>query len=191
MNVIEILRGVFGAIPYQPGSFAEDRIIEAGGQSGAVLKYPQMQKNLFGVPMFLPVTFSKFGANRDKTWTLPIAPLVSISGRKHIEETVLTGSSTRGSVKELISTLDYDVNIKGVLMNNESNDLPETDLELLYELYESKGAVGIECRLTTIFNVTEVVIHNIELPEMEGVQHVQVFELRCTSDEDFTMQLMS
>ncbi len=73
-------------------------------------------KGLMGIEFFMPVALNGY--------QLPLEPIISISGKKTIIETPLTGNTRRGTVKEIITTDDYEVKIRGIIINETANDYP-------------------------------------------------------------------
>lgn len=121
---------------------------------------------------------------------LPNEPTLLIAGKKHIIETPLVGSTRRGTVKELISVGDYDIQIRGIAANSNSKTAyPEDIVKKLNDLYLRNEAVDIECAMTSLLGIYRVVIKDLTLPEMLGVQHAQAYQFTCVSDEDFILEL--
>jgi hypothetical protein len=120
-------------------------------------------------------------------WQLPLEPYMSISGSKKIVRTSLAGNTRRGSVKEIINTNDYQITLRGVLLNETSNNYPFDDVERLKDLFEVNEAVQIVNALTKALAVENVVITGFKLPEMIGTPNAQAYELNMISDEDFVL----
>jgi Domain of unknown function (DUF6046) len=117
--------------------------------------------------------------------------VISISGRKTIIETPLT--ERRGTVKELINIEDYEIVIKGLIING-TNEFPEADVTTLRDVYEQNVALSIECPMTDIFLLRpdrkgsdQVVIKELKFPAIQGVKHVRPYELRLITDEPYNL----
>ena len=136
-------------------------------------------RNALGAVLFMPVSING--------WQLPGEPYISMSSKKIIIETPLAGNTRRGSVKELINTGDYEIDIKGLIINHNADGYPFDEVGELRNLYELNVAVPITCALTDIFSVSRIVIKDITIPMMVGIQNAQAFELKCVSDEDFIL----
>lgn len=136
-------------------------------------------KGLMGIEFFMPVALNGY--------QLPLEPVISISGKKTIIETPLTGNTRRGTVKEIITTDDYEVKIRGIIINETANDYPYTEVAKLRELFEKNEALTIVNALTNLFEIKNIVIKSLDLPEMVGVQNAQAYTLSCVSDEDFLL----
>lgn len=121
---------------------------------------------------------------------LPNEPTMALTNRKNIIETALAGSTRRGTVKELISMEDWQITIRGIVVNTESTKVyPEDQVHRLLFLYERNEALEIECALTNLLNIRRVVIKSINFPEMVGVQHAQAYEMELVGDEDFDLEI--
>lgn len=140
---------------------------------GTALYKRDMQGNYY----FMPVTFIAAG----KEYDIDCA-LVSITGKKNIVETPLVGR--KGSVKELISLEDYQISITGAVIGYD-NLWPEQKLDEINELYAINEAVELRCALTAVFLAAgdKVVITSLSIPAMPQVEHVQVIELQCVTDQ--------
>lgn len=115
-------------------------------------------------------------------------PQIRIVGRKTIIETPLV--ERKGSVKEIISTDDYIISIRGTIKRQDGL-WPEEELARLIELYERNEALEIESAITNrILNGDEyVVITNLQLPGKPGFTESIDFEIECVVDIPFELEL--
>lgn len=120
-------------------------------------------------------------------WQLPLEPYMSIAASKKIVKTSLAGNTRRGTVKEIINTNDYGITLRGVLLNDVSDNYPFDDVERLKELFEVNEAVQIINALTKTLAIENVVITGWKLPEMIGTPNAQAYEINMISDEDFVL----
>lgn len=135
-----------------------------------------------GRALFMPVAIGGV--------VLPNEPTLYLSKRKRIVKTTLVGSRRRGSVKELISSEDWEIEIRGICVNTESLEFyPEDQVAAINELDAREEALEIECALTSLLGIYRIVIEQIRFPEMIGMQHAQAYELKCVSDEDFILEI--
>ena len=132
--------------------------------------------------VFIPVAIDGY--------TLPNEPTLTFVRRKRIVTTAMAGAKLEGDVKELISLGDWDITIRGIAMNYTSNQFyPEDLVREIKELEERREALPIVCALTSLLGIYSIVIKEIRLPDMVGIQHAQVYELVCVSDRDFTLEI--
>lgn len=116
-------------------------------------------------------------------YLLPITR-VSISQRKIINETAITGKSS--TVKELIRADDYQITIQGIAFGNDKV-FPEDEIIMINDLKNENRSLSIRCALTDIFlQDGYVVIKDFSMPAARS-EHVQPWELKLLSDEMFDL----
>jgi hypothetical protein len=127
----------------------------------------------------------------DAEWfTFPYDPVISISGKNNIvRRSILKGTDEiirRGTVKELWSQDDYEVNIAGVFMGD--GELPETYLRKLRDFCEAGQIVEVESVLFSIFGITRLAIEDYALPFTKGVENQQ-YTIKGYSDDLFELMV--
>lgn len=144
---------------------------------GSVLR----KKDAQGQWYFMPVVLEHKGTE----YEIPIA-VVSISGKKTIVETPMVGR--KGTVKELISVDDYEINIAGMLHDS---DFPESQIAEMNALFNINESVALKCALTDIFLEEEdkVVIKSMDFAEMKGMETTQIVTLSLITDRSFELIL--
>lgn len=140
-------------------------------------------KDKLGRWYFMPVVI-KAGTT---IYDLPCA-VISIAGKKNIVETPLVGR--KGSVKELISTNDYEVSIVAVLATD-NHSYPEEQIARIMELYNMSESVELRSALTDLVfdEGDKVVLKSISLPSMGGVEDAQVVKLECVTDKPLELTI--
>jgi hypothetical protein len=133
------------------------------------------KNDFFGTPFFMPIQLNG-------VW-IPNSPTMSLKAGKNIKSTPTAGGDV--TIKELISINDYKLQIKGFAINFENNDYPYEDVEQLKELYAPNKSLPILSDLCEIFEINNVVVVDLDLPELVGIQNVQPFVLDLLSDNDF------
>lgn len=118
---------------------------------------------------------------------LPNEPLIAINGGKKVVSTALAGNTKRGKVKEIINTEDYTITLRGVIINEDSEDYPWDEVEALKDICEMNEAISIVNAITNIFEIENVVITNYSFPEMVGRPNMQAYSITMLSDEDFVL----
>ncbi len=115
-------------------------------------------------------------------------PLIRIQGRKQIVETMLT--ERKGRVIEQISQDNYKIQIRGVMIGHDRN-FPEEQIDLLRKLFETNQSIPLRSVLTDIFLAAgdRVVIEELNLPEVKGVEYVKPYELSLIQDSVFELEL--
>lgn len=193
-NVFDILRTVKGyqAIPFVPAERITPKSKMATPDYNNGDGADRAMQSVTGAPLrkvqnglwyFMPVTFTHKG----KKWEFNEA-VVSITGKKNIVETPMVGR--KGSVKELISIDDFEIKLVGVL-ENESGDYPEQEMQDLVTLWEKNEAIKMSCALTDYFlkDDDSVVIKTIDPITVEGQEDIQAFNMTLVSDSPFELEI--
>lgn len=141
--------------------------------------------SLLGVVCQCPM---KVKAEGDSSWwELSLEPVVSISckniiTRRNILKAGVRDVTRRGSVKELWTQDDYQVNISGVLIGENDGELPEEDMIKLKNLCEHRGVLEVESKIFTVFNITRIAIESYEFPFTKGMNN-QMYVIKAYSDD--------
>jgi hypothetical protein len=129
-----------------------------------------------------------------------VPPICTIQNSLNVVETVVAGLN--GSIKEIVSVNDYNVNIKGFLVEStfgnveqngykyrlNSKEFPEKELRQIRRFFEAKKPVEvIESRLLSYFNIKKMLFKSISFPELEGYVSVIPFEIEAVSDTEYTL----
>lgn len=181
LNPLDLYRKHFGFIGYPyPGTRAEQARVDILKQaaSGVATQRAASAKYL-GVPIFMPCTIDG--------WQLPMEPLIELGGSKTIVRTPLAGYD--GTVKENMGLNDYDITIRGIVVNEDSDDYPEGDVLKLRQLLERKESLAIVSPLLGLFNITRIAIEDLKLPGEEGVLSYQPYQITGYSDFDVELLL--
>lgn len=146
---------------------------------------------VLGVPHACPLKMK--WENEFEWWQLPIEPVVTITGKnmivkRNVLKTASADVARRGSVKELWSQDDYEINISGVFIATDGR-LPESDLRRLRKYCEGRQSVMVQSPLFTIFNIKRLAIEDFQFPFTKGIEN-QMFTLRATSDDFYEGQLL-
>jgi len=151
----------------EPEKAGDMKVISANDESD---QYDM--KSALGTPIRMPVKLGDY-------W-LPNEPLVTLTGGKNIVKTVVTG--LKGTVKEEISTNDYLVVIKGIIVNEDSDDFPEKDVAKLKEICEAEGSHDVVSKLFRIFGIEQLSIESWQIIGIAGEQSQQAYQINAWSD---------
>ena len=114
--------------------------------------------------------------------------LFSVNQSKNVVRTPIQGRN--GTVKEYISDGDFDVSIRGLIVSPNANEYPKNDVLKLVEILKVQDNLEIASRfLNDRFGITNLVIMSYSLPENEGFQNMQAFEINAVSDEPIELIL--
>lgn len=147
-----------------------------------------LPEEMLNVPAIDPLRI-KF--EDETTWfQLPLDPVMSVSCKNIIvRRNVLKNSPSvlrRGTVKELWSQDDYEIEIAGLLQNTTEDVLPEDYLRRLRNYCEAGKIIEVQSTLLSIFNITRIVIEDYNFPHTRGMGN-QMYAIKCYSDDNFDL----
>ena len=179
----QLYEATFGAKPFRVnGSGNGNKFTHA---SGSALTATYLNKEIW-----LPTRFTGLpGTFKHHEFFLPYS-VIKISGKKTIVKTAM--AERRGTVKELYSTDDYSISLKGFFIDDKNRTWPEADLKAFRRLFELQSAIVLQNALTNVFLAGEqrVVIESFDLPEVEGGRkHIRPFNIQLESDSIFTLEV--
>lgn len=118
---------------------------------------------------------------------LPFAGM-KISGDKTIVQTPL--AERQGTVKELYSIDDYQIQIRGFAIDQQRRVWPEEQLIALKDLYKYNGGINLDNAISNILlDTTRVVVKHIDWPEVSGSKHIRPFVIDLLSDSVFELEV--
>lgn len=138
-------------------------------------------KDLIGRPFFMDCVID---GKR-----LPNEPLITITGRKNIVETIIVGSERKGTVKEFISAEDYAIKIEGVCIEPGVKKYPVEQVQEIVDLCERNEALEFENELAELFRIRNIVIKDYGFGNMKGMPNSQSYYIMAVSNEDFYGEL--
>ncbi|MCP4503693.1 MAG: hypothetical protein GY822_27510 [Deltaproteobacteria bacterium] len=116
--------------------------------------------------------------------------LFSVNQQKNIVRTPIQGRN--GTVKEYISDGDFDITIRGLIVSPDAETYPKEDVLKLVKILKVQDNLPIASRfLNEYFDITNIVVASYSLPENEGFQNVQAFEINAYSDEPVEISIKS
>lgn len=141
-----------------------------------------------GREFFLPLTFSGVYENNEKfDFVVPFG-VASLSVKKTIVSTPLV--ERKGTVKEIVSTDDYVIDIKGIVLRDD-HSFPHDELMEIEKIFKVDASITLRSVLTDIFLKGDynhrVVIRNLVIPDKQGVEHARAFQMQCESDAIFSL----
>jgi hypothetical protein len=182
MNLRQLYGTTFGfvALPFRKETGSVEVTKAEPFQGQAVGGQEPERYGLMGTPIHLPCKLENYD--------LPNEPLIDITGERIIVKTQVDGND--GTFKELYSTGDMAITIRGICVNEDDPDsYPEDQVRAIRNIIETRRHVKIVNRLTSLFNIEHVAIESFSFPSMEGELGMQAYELRCVSDREFALNL--
>nr|DAR27473.1 MAG TPA: hypothetical protein [Caudoviricetes sp.] len=117
----------------------------------------------------------------EEWFTLPIEPLVSVSGKNAIVRRKVAKSKAKGTVKERWSQDDYDITIRGVLTDADESLYPSALLKRLLALFDARQSIEVEQELLLVFGIKYLAIESASFPHTKGINN-QNYEIKAYSD---------
>jgi hypothetical protein len=153
-----------------------------------VIADDSLKQEFLDVPHFDKLMIKWEDEVSENWWTLPIDPVISVTGKNIlVRRNVLKISEDiirRGSVKELWSQDDYEINIAGVLIGNAK--LPELELMQLRKYCESRKIIQVRSKLLRLFGIYNLAIEDYSLPFTKGIEN-QMYTIKAYSDDNIDL----
>ena len=131
---------------------------------------------------FLDGSFTNLEGERVEYEYLEInTVLFTVNQSKNIIKTPIQGRN--GTVKEYISDGDFDISIRGLIVSSNPNRYPKEDVNKLMKILTVQDSLEITSPFLLRLGITNIVIESYSLPESEGFQNIQAFEINAVSDE--------
>lgn len=113
--------------------------------------------------------------------------LFQVSGDKNIVITEVQGRD--GSIKELISNKDYQVQISGYLISHQINVAPIAEKNTLIRICNAKTSVEVVSSFLNDFGIYNLVIQSYQISEVQGKRSIIEFSLTCVSDQPYDLEI--
>lgn len=143
-----------------------------------------VRTNALGIPMQMPVEMRVEGGD---WWTLPVEPMVSVSGKNVITKKQVSKGRVRGTIKERWTQDDYEISIEGILTDFDGKAYPTEDVKKLREFCE-KASVEVSSPLFEIFSIDRMVIESYSFPFTSGPAN-QAYSISAVSDDIYRLLL--
>lgn len=136
-------------------------------------------------------TTLKVSDKEGNEYEFPNEPLINLSLVKTIVETATVGKERKGTVKEYICTEDYQINLKGVCVDEDNFDVyPTEQVKQLHRMFEINDSLEVISNpFLELFGIRNIVLKDIQFDEMSGEQGLQKYSITAVSDQDFYADL--
>ena len=173
INIFDLYKNVFGykGLPF-PGVIYKPIKVKIANNE-------KLLTGMLGVPVVLPIVINNV--------KLKTEPIITVTGANYIVKTKVAGLD--GSVKERISADDYIVSIQGVLVNQDSEDLPEAEMDQIIKLCKLKKSLPVTNRLLQMFGINNIAIERYSFPAVPGQQTMQAYKIDAISDNPVELEL--
>jgi hypothetical protein len=153
-------------------------------------------QSVLGTPIYEQITLTVpatvvNGAVTSKalSYSFPDWPLSDITPQWLIKKENTQGGI--GTVKEFIQQDDFQMVIRGFLINYASQDYPQQLLSDLWAVINAGKSLGITSLVPNLLGIHNIVITDAKFPPVEGYMNIQPFELNCLSDYPTILQIKS
>lgn len=120
-------------------------------------------------------------------YNFPIETVAELSCPNNIINTPLAGR--KGSVKEYISRGDWEIILRGFMINYEEELYPQDMYKEMVRVFETDKSMRVKSRILNDAGIFDVVIKDVKFPPMEGFANCQPFEILLWSDEPIELEL--
>ena len=196
-TAINLLSQVFGAhyiLPQGTESNAIDGVYqlttEADASYDRLIQFGTPVMGTFWiVPNSLPYMIyadGKLVEREFEKFEFPIATIVDFSRKKAIVISDTIGG--KGSVKEIMGLGDWDINIRGILMDDTSRELQKKMSQQQYfidRMNEIAGTLKVEGKIFDSRGIHHIVITDLKYSAIQGKPGMMQYEINALSDEEF------
>lgn len=161
-------------------------------EEGAIRTFDAVSPSItsaLGTPIYQPLKMIDPGhpitGAKIEPYQFQNEPMITITGQKRLIETPSAGGTQE--IIEHIATGHYELRIAGVLVNMETDDLPEADIRKMRSYYELRRSVRIENPLLSYFNINLFAFKSIDFQPFEGHQSIQTYTIIGRSDKVYTL----
>lgn len=144
-----------------------------------------VRTNVMGIPMVLPLRLKLEEAGAEE-WTVPVEPMISLTGSHVITRRHVNKGRIKGSIKERWAQDDYSVTIEGVLLRRDGT-YPTDEVARLRTFCEA-GRVTALNPLLEVFGVSHLVIESWSFPFTSGAGS-QNYTIKAASDDIYKLLL--
>ena len=113
--------------------------------------------------------------------------IITVTQSKNIVTTSVAGRS--GTIKEYISDGDYLINVRGLLVEENTRVAPYNDLSALLEWLKVQAEIDVVSKFLDLFGITTVVVTNYTFNEAEGFRNVIPLNIEMLSERPIEIRI--
>ena len=154
------------------------------------------------IPPVIPVSYDRYRISPNKyqcpvaleipssgkRFVFPTDPLISVTTKNILVRRQVLKSDFRGTVKERWSQDDFNVNIAGVFISDESHVIEDYVDGLLEMANAAESLKIISDFLNDVYKITRIAIENVDFPFTQGID-CQKFTVKAYSDDEYSLLL--
>lgn len=172
----------------------EAAVLSSGSSSYDLEEIPVLEsdvKSYFGTPVLTPVTveagrYPERGENGGVNFVdypeyqFPHTTMVEVNQPKLIRKTEISGRS--GTVKEYISDGDFEIRLRGLIVNQADDYPPELGIRAMRQILRVPAPLVVQSEFFEWLGVGDIVVEDSGIFQLEGFSHVVAFDIRAVSD---------
>lgn len=135
-----------------------------------------------------PLTLSYDGDEyyNPDSYTLPFEPLITVDLNNVVIRNPILMNRQNGTVKEMWSASDYDIEIKGIVSVADRLKLPEAEINRIRWFGEVRRAIEVKSPYLSLFGIQYMAIEHISFPPTVGYNY-QAYVIKGYSDKIFDL----
>lgn len=121
---------------------------------------------------------------------MPAATLVEFSRDMNVSKTKVLGA--KGTVKEIYGINDWNINIRGFCLTDNSRDSQKTYEEQAHALVlfrDLADSISVTGDLFLNKGITAIVMENFQLSPVQGIPEMYSFSIQATSDQPYIQKV--
>lgn len=156
-----------------------------------------------GTPIFQPITFLGgqyqqlgIGAKAGQvvmddyvSWRLPETATAEFRRAKEVEKS--RPNAAFGSTKEMWAFNDWEVTIRGFIIDSQPNFFPQGQLREMLRWEKIADSIEVAGDMLTYTGITRLLIESFSISKMAGMPNVIPFQMACVSDEPLELSILS
>lgn len=186
VNIFELTRQIFGINGYQIAIGSKEQPVTIDNNQIEVFETAEsIGQSIFDTPIFETIAI-KHPLNSVLTY-FEDAPMIEVGLRKMIVKSVVTNRP--GTVKEFTNVDDYQIKVKGVLVNHLGEGPPHDKIEALKNILYPSVALEVESKLLQSLDVFNIVVIDFKFIPSSNYTNVVPFEFSCISDNPIELNV--
>jgi hypothetical protein len=121
-------------------------------------------------------------------YTFPYELLLEVSQAKKIISTEVAARD--GSILEYIGLGDYQITLRGFIINYASQDYPDAGVMALKRILDIPQSLKVSSLYLNRLGIDRIAVKDYSLPLMEGHRQVQPFVINAISDLPYELDLI-
>jgi hypothetical protein len=156
-----------------------------------------------GTPIFQPITFlggvyQQLGTGPQAGqvvdapyvgWALPATTTAEFARAKEITKS--RPSTATGTTKEMWAFDDWDITIRGLILDGQPNYFPQAVLRELLSWEKIVDSIDVSGDMFTYLGIKRLIIEKVSIGKVAGSPNVVPFQLSCASDEPLELSILS